>query len=306
MKLIVEPRATTNWDTFCKETPEWSIALDGYVEWAPNFNNRTYHTNFNHHEWVNRIATRSTSWQILIAIKQWFSEILRNHNSQVYVNDSDQDVCLSTWLLWNHERLEWQKSEPILNRLIQITDILDVTSWTYPISTNAEIVQEMAWIFDPHVQARVSGILTNIDSSGMEEIIQHVGERISQHTLGRGEKLELDTKYEIIWWGKNWKMLIEEWFYARSALTSSWIYAFVSVKELWNWKYLYSLGKISPFVSFPIQELFRVLNEAEWISESNQNKWWWSDTIGGSPRDGGSNLSPEKLEEIINKYLESK
>jgi hypothetical protein len=41
------------------------------------------------------------------------------------------------------------------------------------------------------------------------------------------------------------------------------IKAFVSTKELENSRYGYSIGKISEFIPFPIEELFTLLNEAE-------------------------------------------
>ncbi len=69
MKLIVEPRVTKTRDQFLKENPTHSIALDGYVFGAPQWNMYSKHFNFNHHEDVNRLMTRCTAEQVLMAIK---------------------------------------------------------------------------------------------------------------------------------------------------------------------------------------------------------------------------------------------
>lgn len=57
------------WETFVKEYPNNSIALDGFVIGETNFDAHKKMANFNHHENVNRLATRSTSAQILMALR---------------------------------------------------------------------------------------------------------------------------------------------------------------------------------------------------------------------------------------------
>jgi hypothetical protein len=118
MQLHVEPRQIVTWREFLKEAPDYSIALDGYVEGPPHFMSRgdsAYkkgqmgpHANFNHHEGVDRLATRSTCEQVYVAIKQGFMDAFKPNgkvDGHIYVNDPDQDTCLAVWLLQNHERI---------------------------------------------------------------------------------------------------------------------------------------------------------------------------------------------------------
>ena len=37
IQLIAEPRVVKTWNQFIKESPPYSIALDGYVSGAPNY-----------------------------------------------------------------------------------------------------------------------------------------------------------------------------------------------------------------------------------------------------------------------------
>jgi len=68
VKLHILPRVVTTWKEFVETHPIRSIALDGYVKGEPRFNREGTHVNFNHHEDVNRLATRCTASQVSMAI----------------------------------------------------------------------------------------------------------------------------------------------------------------------------------------------------------------------------------------------
>ena len=83
------------------------------------------------------------------------------------------------------------------------------------------------------------------------------------------------------------------------------IRAFVSVRELSN-GFAYTIARMSPFIPFPIPELYDEFNRAENISLDQEDRWGGSDIIGGSPRARGSKLNPQDLEKIINEFLSKK
>ncbi|MGI9536516.1 MAG: hypothetical protein ACR2PB_05560, partial [Desulfocapsaceae bacterium] len=62
------------------------------------------------------------------------------------------------------------------------------------------------------------------------------------------------------------------------------------------------LGKMSPYVTFPLVKICETLNEIENL-DTAENQWGGSDIIGGSPRKNGSCLPPKEVEEIINKII---
>ena len=97
-------------------------------------------------------------------------------------------------------------------------------------------------------------------------------------------------------------MIVEHGQHARTKLFSAGVRAFLSVRDNGDGSWTYSIGRMSPFVQFPIEELYGVLTEAEGLPPATYG-WGGSNTIGGSPRQGGSRLSPTQVEEILNAHL---
>ena len=97
-------------------------------------------------------------------------------------------------------------------------------------------------------------------------------------------------------------MIVEHGAHARTKLFAAGVRAFLSVRENGGGRWTYSIGRMSPFVQFPIEELYSVLTEAEGL-EHGAYGWGGSNTIGGSPRQGGSRLAPAQVEEIVNAHL---
>ncbi len=308
MELHVEPRVTKTWDEFLEEKPNFSIALDGYVFGKPRFRKTGTYTNFNHHEEVDRLATRSTAGQVMIAIKQWLMDAFIQEDGKIdghiFVNDADQDTCLAIWLLQNHSRIEWFKSEPLIESLITIEDLLDVTAGSYPIKPDSSTMQYITWIFDPYIQAKNTWELYKMEDEDMKNLIYNVLYRIDKYLERKGDKIELDTRYEKIWWGENWSMIIEQWPHARWVFFHDGIKAFVSFVDENEGCFTYSIWRISPYINFPIVELYKVLNEAEWIENWCADCWGGSNIIWGSPRKNWSYLKPSELETIINDFME--
>ena len=109
----------------------------------------------------------------------------------------------------------------------------------------------------------------------------------------------MDTRYEKIGGGPGWQLIYEKGPYARTKLFSKKIRAYVSLIENREGTYAYTIGKMSPFVVFPLERIYGALNKAEGLY-SEENCWGGSTIIGGSPRKTGSRLSPEKVQQVIN------
>lgn len=304
MLIVIEPRIVTDFETFKLDTPPNSIALDGRVSGPPIVDLDTKHANCNHHEKVIRLVTASTSEQVLIAIKTWLSDTFDMPTLNMYINDPDQDTALALWLLINHDRLEWVKSEPLISRLIGVLNKLDITSGMYPFGVQSPVMKQLAWIFDPYVDSRKSWELYRADAGTMRSIIDSIHGRINKHLMWNGEMVNLDTEFNIIWWGKNWSLVVEKGFYARANYLEKWIMSFMSLNKVRpDGKYIYSIWKVSNYIKFPILEIYIMLNKAEWISEESTDKWGWSDTIWWSPRNSWSKLSPDDITRLINDFL---
>jgi hypothetical protein len=305
IQLFVEPRVAAPWQEFVdgKRYGEKSIALDGYVNGPPVMllGDGTLKANFDHHCDVNRLATRSTSGQVQLALRLGLGPLL--DGTKVFVNDCDQDTCLAVWLLQNAKRTTLRHSEPLINRLVWAEDALDSTGGAYPIDPDSDLMWDLTWIFEPYQQARAEGRVSDMTSNEMLTLIEAVCGRISSYTLGDGDAIRPDLRYDVIGGGPGWSMVHEVGFSARTGLFASGTKAFVAVEPMADNRWLYKIGRMSPFVQFPLPRLYVALNTAEIAASGDGPGWGGSDLIGGGPRNG-SCLTPQRVQEVVNNGLQ--
>ena len=306
IRFYLEPRVILQWEDFINSKPNYSIALDGYVKGPPRFLIQGPYANFNHHEGVARIATRSTCAQVYFYICLGLLDTFQKHgapHANVYINDVDQDVCLSCWLLKNSDKLIKLRIDNFLFQLIMFEDILDASAGAYPIHPQRPLIRKQAWIYEPYTKARADGSIYRISKNEMEHILWSVCDRIDSAISGHSVEIDLDTSFETIGGGAGWQLIFEGGPYARTKLFSEGIKAYVALVESSKGSYSYTIGKMSPFIKFPIDRIYEALNKAEDLS-SQENSWGGSPIIGGSPRKTGSRLSPDKVEKVINDCIE--
>ncbi|MCG2720755.1 MAG: hypothetical protein L6290_01910 [Thermodesulfovibrionales bacterium] len=143
-----------------------------------------------------------------------------------------------------------------------------------------------------------------MEEADLRGIIESVEARIDRYFLDESGELSLKGNYEIIGGGDGWTFTRETGLASRMAMYNDGITAFaVLVAEKSDRSYVYTLGRRSVWTPFHLQKLYAKLNEEESHIVTESNRWGGSDTIGGSPRDTGSRLSPERLQEIINATL---
>jgi len=287
------------WEDFCRTRAPFAIALDGYVRAGPRFDETGPRLNLNHHEEVDRLATRATCAQVLMALRQGLCECFGAADglrADVYVNDCDEDVCLS-WFLLKHGSLAEHSINPALNRLVAMEDTLDATAGAYPFPRNLPILEEVAWVFEPYRRFRQSGELDQRQAAAFVAVVDRVEERILKYLKGQGGRLPIDTRYRRIGGGASWAMIEEIGAQARTGAFADGIRCYVAVRQRPNSRWSYNVGRMSIFYRFDVPRIVRALNEAEGASA---DAWGGSNTIAGSPRVNGSRLPPAEVERIIN------
>ena len=304
LTLCVEPATTPlGWEEFMSAKPKNSIALDGYVKAGPRFDPTGPWANYNHHEEVSRLETRATCHQVLLAIRmglfETFQDSIGNPDANVYVNDCDEDVSLS-WFLLEHHNLVRASMNPILNRLVFMEDMLDTTAGAYPFPRDMESLEQLMWIFEPYHQFRVSGQIDRREEQAFRSVIDDVGRRIIAHVMGKGHHIRLDTRFKVIATYPQWVLIQEIGKNARIGVYNEGIKAFVSVRERPTGAFSYGLNRFSHFVPFPLLKFIQAFNAAE---PHPSDMWGGSDNSAGSPRVRGSRLKPEEVAEIINSEL---
>ncbi len=308
--LHVLPRKTMNKNEFLKVSPDCSIALDGVVIGGPFYDETTKHANFDHHDNVVREATMSTCKQVLFAIKGGLFKSFQENGlpiAHVYVNDPDQDTALSLWELDNYKLLEGTQSIPSISRLIGLTDELDITGGSYPRKLDERLLRQHNWVFDAYNQLRKSGSLANASEAVIRDNLEATLARISKFMMGSGGEKSLDPKYEVLHDSKfGYKVLNEiGGNEARYILFSQGMDAFISlVATRHDNRKVWSVGRRSPFIPFPVNELYDVYNQAEGFTR--ENGWNGSTLVGGSSREHGSGLDYKQLVELTDAHLEKK
>jgi len=305
IRLVVKPKEPPmQWDAFLKKAGPYAVALDGFVHGGPKFSAHAPAINLNHHEFVDRLATRATCAQTLMVIRQGLFDLFRTQDgpkANVYVNDCDEDICVS-WYLLKNQHWAAQTMNPLLNRLVVMEDALDATAGAYPFPPDLPVLQELAWIFEPYREFRKSGLIDEKEATAYRRVIQDVEHRIACHLVGDGDRVPLDTRFERIGGGKGWAMVREIGAHARTGMFAEGIRAYVSVRQRPDRRYTYVIGRMSPFVPFDCPKLYDRLNFYEGC-ESDPDQWGGSETIGGSPRVKGSKITPEKLTKAVNEVV---
>ena len=303
--LHVMPRVQMTWEEFLLNTPNNSIALDGMVLGGPRFEPLTNHINFDHHDGVVREATMSTAMQVYMAIKGGLMDALRVNGSpqgHIYINDTDQDTALAVWLLYRYTLFEATQSIPHINRLLGITDRLDITGGAFPLNLSDKVVRQHAWVFQPYTDLRKSGMLAYADEMMLRMNIEMVVARLDQFLMGNADENALDTRHEILYDSPVYKIVNEIGGNdARYYLYQHGMNAFIGlVATRPDGRLVYTIGRRSQYIRFPIEILYDDYNAAE--GRMRSNGWNGSNIIGGC-RNHGSSLPWNVLRDITNARL---
>ncbi len=293
---VVTDAAPMGFKRFVKTHEPYSLALDGYVTGGPKLDRVGPHANFNHHEEVDRLATRATCAQTLMAIRQGLFSLFRDDKGprlNAYVNDCDEDVQSTM--------------NPMLNRLVAVEDALDSTAGAYPFPVDLPMLGELNWVFEPYREFRSSGGLSLRKPIQFANVIELVEHRIMAHITGAGKSVPLDTRYERVGGGSGWALVKELGANARTGMFADGVSAYVAVRERRDGLFTYTVGKMSPFVPFDVLLVLDRLNDAELdkrhrldpMVNALREFWGGGDSVGGSPRVGGSTLSPDEVQKVV-------
>lgn len=303
LTIHILPRQTMSWKEFLKNTPNNSIALDGVVSGGPRLDSKTNHINFDHHDNVVREATMSTSKQVYYAIKGGLPERLKllGPDLNVYINDTDQDTAMAVWFLQNSKRFEGYASLPHINRLLELLDRLDITAGAFPMNIEDDLMKQHKWVFSPYTDLRQSGKLLDANEVILRQNLEAILSRLDDFAMGKAGEAELDTRHTLHYSSPHGFLVFEEiGVDARSMLFKYGMTGYIALlgkKE--NGSFNYTIGTNSRFSSFPVKELYQVLNKAE-----GKKAWGGSDIVGGC-RNIGSSLRWQEIVTVLETYLSS-
>jgi hypothetical protein len=301
IELTVKPGPAISRDEFVATHPPFSIALDGYVSGEPFLAPGPYR-NFNHHEVVDRSCTSATCEQARRAVLLGLYDLFRQggeRHATLWVNDCDQDVCLSTWILMNPDRA----AEPLVRVLSQIEDLLDASAGTFPMPHERELLGQVRWVFEPYAHARPR--VASLSPTEMRSVIGDVHRRIDEFVLGRAQEVPITGSCMRIGGGSGWAMYEVSGAQARERLVAGGVRAAVELFGRNGERWLYTVWRRSEYIAgFPVRAILDALNRAEGLDPAVG--WGGADNVGGSPRGRGSALSPSEVERVVNEVISSR
>lgn len=301
------PRASMNWDELKTSFPNgYVIALDGVVRGGPRIDSKGKYINFDHHDGVVREATMSTCMQVYYAIKGGLMEMFRRNGRiclTLVINDNDQDTSFAIWLLFNYTLFEGVQSIPHMGRLLELTNRLDITGGAFPMNLSETLVREHNWVFKPYTDLRKSGDLAKATTEVMQASLEAVLGRLNKFLMNQAEESELDLRHTILYDSPHYKIVDEiGGNEARYHLFSQGMNAFVSlVATRPDGRYVYTVGRRSRYIPFPVEDLYDDYNAAEGLTR--ENGWNGSDIVGGASRLLGSSHIWETIRNLTNLRL---
>lgn len=300
--LRCEPRKTVSWDEF-SAYPPYGIAIDGYCAGPPRSSDDGLLLNINHHEQVDRIATRSSCAQALHLVKMGLYDTFSDRNgprATLYVNDCDQDVQWTTYLLMNPDQIEDPRFKFRIKDMINLEDVLDMSAGLYPIKKRWHLLKRLLWVSEPYTAARCDGTLQTMDGKSMHELLRESHRRIRATLAGRGKEIEPDDRFEVVADFERWQFIREIGMHARIGIAQRGLKAFVSQVCADDGRARYVIVRRSRFIRwFPLEDICRRLNEAEGIGPGDKDRWGGSDNVIGSPRERGSKLREDAVLLIV-------
>lgn len=295
MKIVVERGVTRQ----LSELPEFSIALDGYVQ-GPEVDLAHRRISCDHHAGCIRMFTSATCQQVLDMLLLGFDPTPYT----AYINDVDGDTVLSVWLLQTSSPGRTLDNEWI-KALVAGVGKMDAHGPAYPVGTMNDVVRAFYDVVmapvnraHRHKTYATADLKTLLDEclalmqpfisnprSSRADSARRMYSLTSEKTTKSGTVLAVVTSQDFVF----------------DLLYEAGITAALCYRQLPDGSWEYTLGKKSDLVDVPVGPhttpgtMLHALAQAE-------PGWGGGSTIGGAPRnaDGSrSKLSPNEVLTIL-------
>jgi hypothetical protein len=270
-----------------KSLPEYSIALDGFVQGPSTDDYENHRYSFDHHAGCSRFATLSSCEQTWTAIMLGLDPSLYN----IYCNDVDADVCASIWCLKNPERCK----ESLVEKLITAIGRADRYAGAIEMNGMKKIIE---WVCAPETESKRNGDYEKISNDGLKSILESILHRIDLYVNGEASvefsKQQINSEFKVIRNENGWSLIESHDPHSLAAIWGAGLDKVVVIRPLEDKSTAVTIAKKSEFIEgFPIKKIFSELNKIE-------PGWGGGSTIGGAPRNEDGSRSKLNINQIIN------
>ncbi len=282
-----------------------TIYLDGVAQTGPLLDHSRQVYNFDHHEGCVRLFTLSTSEQVLLMVKKGLD--LRSRDWKIFANDPDLDTILSIWLLLNHIRINEQESirEHILFPLVRLEGIIDAVGLemkalsALPSAMLNQIQRIIDHLRRKELQIKKEGKWEQTDFLKYTAEILHEIDQIVYESRKFGELLGVEELARVNLQDNRVAVVVQSdmGIYEIEPQLKKIYGANLGLAILRRSPKAYTLRKIDPFLNGDLEDVYERLNfmDPAVKCRAQNSRWGGSSDIGGSPRDSGTQLTPEEI-----------
>ena len=296
-----------------RKIPPQTIYLDGVYTGPPFYDNKARHYSLDHHSGCVRAFTLATCEQAVVMLLQVLP--LNEGEWTIYVNEPDLDSLLAAWVLLNHADLLRQEREllHLAMPLIRVEGVIDAHGHGFSVLTGLareeyqRLKEELDQLMEQERQLKKAGAWAAMDLfQYSRDMLEAIDELIFPSSyleqLGEVEEVAraevVGQKLAILCRSKLGIYEVEQQLKARYDNRAA-----IIVLDAGGGRF--TLRQLDPFFEQGLAPLYKTLNQkdpaakATGASEEQETPWGGSDDIGGSPRPGGSALTPQQVLDLV-------
>jgi len=298
-----------------KELGERVILLDGAGTFGPLLDNKRRLYNLDHHQECERTFTLATCEQALLMVTSGLA--LGEGDWRIFANEPDLDTLLALWCLLNHVRLKGLRAEArdILYPLIRLEGAIDANGTQLaevcglPQHVYAKTRRRLDDLLEREKHVKGGGDWQTLDLEAyVAQMLSAIDRLIYSVEDFRGYA-SIEEVYGHVEIGERGVAIL--------CRDDSGIYAVEKLlKERWGDQLgvialerepgHYTLRRASTLSDFNLNDAYRLLNQLDRNVDGRPpgKRWGGSESIGGSPRAGGSAFGPSELLRVLGQAFE--
>ena len=298
-----------------KELGERVILLDGAGTFGPLLDNKRRLYNLDHHQECERTFTLATCEQALLMVTSGLD--LGEGDWRIFANEPDLDTVLALWCLLNHVRLKDLRAEArdILYPLMRLEGAIDANGTELaevcglPKAVYEKTRRRIDELLEREKHVKGGGDWQTLDLEAYTAQMLNAVDRLIYSVEDFRGYASIDEVYGHIEIGERGVAVL--------CRDDSGIYAVEKLlKERWGEQLgvialerepgHYTLRRASTLSDFDLNDAYRLLNQLDRHVDGRPpgKRWGGSESIGGSPRQGGSAFGPSELLRVLGQAFE--
>jgi len=298
-----------------KELGERVILLDGAGAFGPLLDNKRRLYNLDHHQECERTFTLATCEQALLMVTSGLA--LGEGDWRIFANEPDLDTVLALWCLLNHVRLKDLRAEArdILYPLMRLEGAIDANGTELaevcglPKAVYEKTRRRIDELLEREKHVKGGGDWQTLDLEAYTAQMLSAVDRLIYSVEDFWGYASIDEVYGHIEIGERGVAVL--------CRDDSGIYAVEKLlKERWGEQLgvialerepgHYTLRRASTLSDFDLNDAYRLLNQLDRHVDGRppSKRWGGSESIGGSPRQGGSAFGPSELLRVLGQAFE--